>query len=82
MRGNTQWILIFDNINNPKLCAIKDPQVYDIRFYFPKAYQGSILITSRSSPMKICEVIFVKNLLDIQECVSIWTSTSGRENLD
>ena len=82
MRGNTQWILVFDNVDNPKLRAIKDPQAYDIRLYFPEAHQGSILITTRSSHLKIGEVISVKKLLDIHECVAILASTSGRDNLD
>ncbi len=79
IRGNTQWMLVFDNVDNPKLCAIKDPQAYDIRLYFPEAHQGSILITTRSSYLKIGEVVFVQKLLDSQECIAI---LSGRENLN
>ncbi len=82
IRWNTQWILIFDNVDNPKLPGISDPQAYDIRLYFPEAHQGSILITTRSSHLKIGEVVFVQKILDCQECISILASTSGRKNLN
>ncbi len=81
-RGNTQWMLVFDNVDNPKLPGISDPQAYDIRLYFPEAYQGSILLTTRSSHPKIGEVVYVEKLLDIQECITILASTSGRQNLN
>ncbi len=81
VRENTKWILVFDNVNNPKLRGIKDQQAYDIRLYFPEGHQGSIIITTRSSHLKIGEVISVKTFLDIQECVTILASISGREDL-
>ena len=71
-------MLVFDNIDNSKLPDIEDPQAYDIGLYFPKAHQGSILITTRSSRLEIGKVVPVKKLLDIQENIAILTSTSGR----
>ena len=82
IRGNDQWISVFDNVDNPKLPRISDPQAYDIRSYFPEAHQGSILITTRSSRLTIGEVVSVKKLVDIQESITILASMSGRENLD
>ena len=82
LRGNTQWILVFDNVDNPKLPGPSDPQAYDIRSYFPEAHHGSILITTRSSRLKIGKVISVKKLVDIQEGITILASMSGRENLN
>lgn len=81
-KGNNNWILVFDNVDNPKLPGISDPQAYDIRSYFPEAHQGLILITTRSSRLKIGKVISVKKLVDIQESINILASTSGREDLD
>ncbi len=81
-KGNTQWILVFDNVDNPKLPGIaSDPQAYDIRLYFPEAHQGSILITTRSSRLKIGEVVSVEKFLDIQESIVLLAFTSGKENL-
>lgn len=82
MRKNTRWIMVFDNIDNPKLPGIKDPQAYDIKSYFPEAHQGSILITTRSSRLKIGKVVSVKKLVDIRKSIEILTSTSGRVILD
>ncbi len=72
----------FDNVDNPKLPGISDPQAYDVKSYFPEAHQGSILITTRSSKLRIGEEVSVKKLLDIQESIAILASTSGREDLD
>lgn len=81
IRGNSKWILVFDNVDNPKLPGVSDPQAYDTRSYFPEAHQGSILITTRSSKLKIGELVSVKKLLDIQESIAILASMSGREDL-
>ncbi len=78
LRGNTRWMLVFDNIDNPKLPGIEDPQAYDIGLYFPEAHQGSILITTRSSRLEIGKVVPVKKLVNIQESITILASTSGR----
>ena len=82
IRKNTRWILVFDNVDNPKLPGVKDPQAYDVGLYFPEAHQGAILITTRSSRLKIGRVVSVKKLLDIQESITILKSTSGRIVLD
>ncbi|KAA6406627.1 MAG: TPR repeat protein [Lasallia pustulata] len=81
-KENHRWMLVFDNIDNPKLPGNEDPQAYDVRLYFPEAYQGSILITTRSSRLKIGKVVSVQKLVDIRESIAILTSTSGRVNLD
>lgn len=75
---NTRWMLVFDNIDNPKLPGIEDLQGYDIRSYFPESHHGSILITTRSFRLKIGKVVSVRKFLDIQESLEILTSTSGR----
>ncbi|KAA6413191.1 MAG: hypothetical protein FRX48_02935 [Lasallia pustulata] len=81
-KENHRWMLVFDNIDNPKLPGNEDPQAYDVRLYFPEAYQGSILITTRSSRLKIGKVVSVRKLVDIRESIAILTSKSGRVNLD
>lgn len=81
-KENNKWFLVFDNVDNPKLPGTSDPQAYDIRLYFPEAYQGLILITTRSSRLNIGKVISVKKLADIQESISILATTSGRKDLD
>lgn len=81
-KNNTQWLLVFDNVDNPKLPGIKNQEAYDIRSYFPEAYQGFILITTRSSRLQIGKVISVKKLHDIKECIEILACTSKRQISD
>ncbi|SLM38624.1 Tetratricopeptide-like helical domain [Lasallia pustulata] len=81
-KAKHRWMLVFDNIDNPKLPGNEDPQAYDVRLYFPEAHQGSILITTRSSRLKIGKFVSVRKLVDIRESIAILTSTSGRVNLD
>ncbi|MCJ1429258.1 hypothetical protein MMC29_007171 [Sticta canariensis] len=81
-KNNTQWLLVFDNVDNPKLSGIQDPQAYNIRHYFPEAHQGYILITTRSSRLKIGKVIPVKKLQNITECIEILAHMSERQISD
>ena len=78
IKGNTRWMLIFDNVDNPALPGVKDSQACDIKFYIPEADQGSILITTRSSRLQIGEMISVEKFRDVQENISILASTSRR----
>jgi hypothetical protein len=82
IKENHRWILIFDNIDNPKIAGSQDPQAYDIRSYFPEANHGSIIITTRSSSLRIGKVIPIRKLLDPKECIAILSSMFGLENLD
>lgn len=81
-KGNTRWIMIFDNIDNPKLPGVSDPQAYDIRSYFPDAHQGCILVTTRSSGLQIGKLIPLRKFTDVQESIKVLTSTSGRKISD
>lgn len=78
-KGNIQWMIVFDNIDNPKLPGSKDPQAYDIKSYFPEAHQGSILITTRSSQLKVGNVIRVRKLRNIGESIAILAHMSERQ---
>lgn len=45
--NNTDWLLIFDNIDREYQQDNADPDAYDVRRYLPGADHGSILITTR-----------------------------------
>jgi len=49
-------MLVFDNIDNPKLFSIKNPQAYDIKLYFSGTYHGFILIITKFFRLKIGKV--------------------------
>ncbi|RYP55992.1 hypothetical protein DL770_010860 [Monosporascus sp. CRB-9-2] len=44
---NTDWLLIFDNIDRERQQDDADPDAYNVRRYLPGADHGSILITTR-----------------------------------
>ncbi|KAH8592605.1 hypothetical protein B0O99DRAFT_674331 [Bisporella sp. PMI_857] len=50
--NNTRWLAIYDNYDNPKLPGNTDPAAVNIRKFLPESYQGSIIITTRSSQVK------------------------------
>jgi hypothetical protein len=81
IKENHRWMLVFDNVDNPSVAGNKDPQAYDIRKYFPETHHGSIIVTTRSSSLRIGRVIPVRKLRDVEEGIAILTSMSGRPDL-
>jgi hypothetical protein len=58
--NNTRWLIIYDNYDNydnPKLPDNADPAAVDIRKLLPESYQGSVIITTRSSQVEIGHLI-------------------------
>jgi hypothetical protein len=78
---NTRWLMIYDNYDNPKLASNKDPAAVDITKYLPEAYQGSVLVTTRSSEVEVGHPIHVTKLVDVRDSLEILSSTSRREGL-
>ncbi|KAI9883792.1 MAG: hypothetical protein M1823_004424 [Watsoniomyces obsoletus] len=78
---NDKWLLIFDNVDNPKIPQNRDPSAYDIRPYFPEAPQGSIIVTTRWECFSIGKLLEVPKLLEHKDCVGILTETSRRADL-
>jgi hypothetical protein len=76
---NTRWLAIYDNYDNPKLPGNTDPTALDIRKYLPEAYQGSIIITTRSSQVKIGHHTRVGKLEDVNDSLKILSNVSRRE---
>jgi hypothetical protein len=78
---NNRWLLVYDNYDNPKLAGSKDPGAFDIRLFLPETHQGAIIITTRSSQVKIGHLIPIRKLQDIQHGLEILSHTSGRHGL-
>ena len=76
---NSQWLLLFDNYDDPKLPGVNSPTGYDIRQYFPFRTQGSILITSRSHRLKFARELGLHKLDDEEQNLEILTNRSGRD---
>ena len=79
--NNTRWLMIYDNYDSPKLPGNADQTAVDIRRFLPEAHQGSIIITTRSSQVKIGHRIRVGKLEDVQDGLEILAHASGREKL-
>ena len=50
--NNTDWLLIFDNVDREYSGHDADPDAYDIKRYLPGADHGAILITTRLAKLE------------------------------
>ena len=81
LSNNTRWLMIYDNYDNPKLPRNTDPAAVNIRNYLPESYHGSVIITTRSSEVKIGHPIRIKKLEDMRDSVKILLNASRRKEL-
>ena len=79
--NNTRWLMIYDNYDNPKLPGITNPAAVNINKFLPESYQGSIIITTRSSQVKIGHPIRVRKLENVSDSLEILSNVSRREGL-
>jgi hypothetical protein len=54
---------------------------FDIRPFFPDTYQGAIILTTRSSVVKLGKVVPVVKLTNVHDSLQILASTSYRKEL-
>jgi hypothetical protein len=78
---NTRWLMVYDNYDNPKVAGNLDPAAIDVRQYLPESYQGSVIITTRSSKVKIGHAIRIRKLENLHDCLEILANASGRKDL-
>jgi AAA ATPase domain len=79
--NNTRWLMIYDKYDNPKLAGNTDPTAVDICRFLPESYQGSVIITTRSSQVKIGHTIRIRKLEDVRDSVKILSNASRRKGL-
>lgn len=80
--NNTRWLAIYDNYDNPKLPGRNtDPTATDIRMFLPESYQGSVIVTTRSSQVDIGHQIKVGRLEKLQDGLRILSNASRRQEL-
>ncbi|KAK3612834.1 hypothetical protein LTR56_028216, partial [Elasticomyces elasticus] len=75
---NKRWLAIYDNYDNPRVPGGHDLAAVDIRMFLPDAYQGSVIITTRFSQVRLGQNILLKKLSDVTDCVEILSSISRR----
>lgn len=75
--GNSQWLLIFDNIDqySPVPGGLDDG--YDIAEFFPTADHGSILITSRLQRLSELGKSFPVQILESEDAIQLLLQTGG-----
>ncbi|KAK1621875.1 hypothetical protein BDP81DRAFT_476751 [Colletotrichum phormii] len=66
------------NTSQPEAAYSK---AYDIRPYFPETDHGAIIITTRSSTVKLGQLIRLSKLGDVNDSLAILESTSNRAHL-
>jgi hypothetical protein len=79
--NNTRWLIIYDNYDNPKLSSRTDATAIDIRKFLPESYQGSIIITTRSSEVRIGYSIQIRKLGNIDDGLAILLNISRQQGL-
>jgi len=79
---NDGWLLVYDNHDTPKLGRDTHLGAYDITRFLPEADHGAIIITTRSSQLRIGHRLPIQKLTDIQQSLEILSHSSGRLKLD
>jgi NB-ARC domain len=72
-KKNTQWLLIFDNYD--------DPDQFKIETYYPLASHGSIVVTTRQPHLVAGRRIRTQPLRSIEESLEILQTRSLRDNI-
>ncbi|KAF2466293.1 uncharacterized protein BDR25DRAFT_345541 [Lindgomyces ingoldianus] len=78
---NTQWLMVFDNYDNPKVPGNADPGAVDIRQFLPEAHHGSVIVTTRSSKVSMGRRVKVGKLEDVRDSLQILSDASHREDV-
>lgn len=68
---NSNWLLIFDNYDNPEL--------FDISQQYPYVSHGAILVTTRLSSSTIGNQVSVRPFSDIEKGIDVLRTRSSRE---
>jgi ATP/maltotriose-dependent transcriptional regulator MalT len=79
---NTRWLIVYDNLDNPKAPNNPDSSAVDIRQFLPQSDHGSVIITTRSSRVRQGKRIHIQKLLDIRDSLEILSNMSGREDIE
>jgi hypothetical protein len=73
-QDNTDWLLIFDNVNRGYSHHISDPDAYDVKSYFSSADHRSVLITTRLARLE--------QLGNSQQLGKVWPRSSRSYSLE
>ncbi len=75
--GNTQWLLIYDNVDRDASDEVHDSEAYDIRKFFPNSDHGSIIITTRRLQLRHLGDELKVNTMTTEEGMELLRNTLG-----
>jgi len=75
---NPNWLLVLDNLDNPKMPNDNDPSALDVRAYLPFRSQGSILITTRARTLRFAKQLPLRKLESLEQGLKLLSVRSGR----
>lgn len=78
LRNNTRWLMVYDNFDKQHPAGNPYRRAVSIRDFFPKSYQGSLIITTRSSQVDIGHNMQVGKLEDLRDSLEILSYASMR----
>jgi hypothetical protein len=78
-QDNTDWLLIFDNVDRECNPHNYDPDAYDIRRYFSDTNHGSVLITTRLAKLEQLGESQQLGTVDRDKAEAIFQSRYNRE---
>lgn len=78
---NTQWLMVCDNYDNPKVPGNASLGVVNIQQFLPEAYHGSVIVTTRESKVDVGHQMKVGKLGDIQDSLQILSDASHRDGV-
>jgi hypothetical protein len=81
-KGNSRWLLIFDNVDHHAPLEAEDNEGYDVSKLFPSADHGSIIITTRLVQVAELGKSQPVEKLARQEGVKLLTKCIGRKRVD
>ena len=73
--------MVFDNYDNPKVLGNADPGAVDIQKFLPEAHHGLVIVTTRSSKVRIGRRLKVGKLEDVRDSLQILSDASHREGV-
>lgn len=76
---NCEWLMIFDNYDDPNLPNLRSATGFDIRSYFPYRTHGHILITTRSPKLSFSKRLTLQKFEAISSSLAILTQRAGRD---
>lgn len=76
---NHQWLMIFDNYDDPNLPSIHSNSGFDIRSYFPHRVHGHILITTRTPKLTFSRRLKLSKFNSADLCLAVLAQRAGRD---